>query len=293
MRVTFMCCLRAGLLHTAASREKREALAAPRSFVSPTDQALVEAGHDNFVEAYALLARAVPGGHVEQFDGLTLVATGLDDAEFNRAFVLSTPVDPAAALRRAASTFKALHLPWMLVVAEQTRVAMTGPATAQRLGFGRIFPVMALDPLAGHEPRIAGFEVSRVDGGAMATVFADTLAEGFGNPRSFTRIFAEPGAWDALGVVSYIGWCEGRPVATASRVVTEGVAGIYNVCTAPGFRRRGFGAAITWRAALDGLADGCEVSLLQSSNQGYSVYREMGYRKLTSYRAWYRARAEG
>lgn len=268
-------------------------MAAPTSFISPNDQALIEAGHDNFVEAYALLARALPGGRVEEFDGLALVATGLDDAEFNRVFVLAPPKDPALALQRASTRFKELRLPWMLVVAEPARVAMTGPATAQRLGFGRIFPVMVLDPLAGHEPAIPRFEVTRVDGGAMATVFADTLADGFGNPRSFTRIFAAPGAWDAPDVVSYIGWYEGQPVATASRVVTGCVAGIYNVCTMRGFRRRGFGAAVTWRAALDGLAAGCEVSILQSTNQGFNVYREMGYRKLTSYRAWYRARAEG
>ena len=48
----------------------------------------------------------------------------------------------------------------------------------------------------------------------------------------------------------------------------------------------GSGAALTWRAAADGRAEGCLASALQSSEEGFPVYRRMGYRHVTDYQTW-------
>ena len=49
------------------------------------------------------------------------------------------------------------------------------------------------------------------------------------------------------------------------------------VATLPSARRRGFGAAITLAALLDGRNLGYRIGVLQSSDQGFPVYRRMGF----------------
>jgi predicted GNAT family acetyltransferase len=70
------------------------------------------------------------------------------------------------------------------------------------------------------------------------------------------------------------------------RFASHGIAGVYNVSTIPSRRRRGIGAAITCRAALDGVAEGCDASTLQASVLGDPVYRRMGYRAALTYHTW-------
>ena len=84
----------------------------------------------------------------------------------------------------------------------------------------------------------------------------------------------------------YLGFVDGVPAATAMRFASHRIAGVFNVSTVPEYRGRGVGAALTWRAALDGRADGCLASALQASELGLSVYRRMGYREVMTYQIW-------
>jgi GNAT superfamily N-acetyltransferase len=75
----------------------------------------------------------------------------------------------------------------------------------------------------------------------------------------------------------YLGLFHGEPAATATLFLTPGVAGIYFVMTAPAFRRRGLGAAIT-RAALDeALTLDAQLAVLGASEPGFQLYRQMGF----------------
>jgi len=64
--------------------------------------------------------------------------------------------------------------------------------------------------------------------------------------------------------------------------------GIFNVATPPEHRGHGYGAAITAQAIHDGFAAGAELSWLQSSAMGESVYRRLGFRAVESYVLFYR-----
>jgi len=84
----------------------------------------------------------------------------------------------------------------------------------------------------------------------------------------------------------YLGWWNGEPVATASLLLAEGVAGIYNVATLPGMRRRGVGINITCEPLQDALNAGYRIAILQASKQGRNIYHKTGFQdccKLMSY----------
>lgn len=69
----------------------------------------------------------------------------------------------------------------------------------------------------------------------------------------------------APGVVAVLGSVEGEPVSIALVSVAGTTAGIYNVATPAEYRRRGYGAALTWAAIEDGARLGCHHALPQAS----------------------------
>jgi GNAT superfamily N-acetyltransferase len=132
-----------------------------------------------------------------------------------------------------------------------------------------------LDALARPEapPELTVARVSDLAG------YEAVLAGGFGEGpvearwvrETFDRLASDP-AWQHV-----VGSVGEEPVATASIFLDGDVAGIYFVCTAPRFRRRGYGAAITC-AALDGARElGYRVGVLGSSPMGRAVYERLGF----------------
>lgn len=96
----------------------------------------------------------------------------------------------------------------------------------------------------------------------------------------------EIGLGDSVPWRHFVGWLDGRAVASASLFLAAGVAGLYFVCTAPDFRGRGIGAAIS-RAALEGARDlGFRRGVLGSSSMGHGVYRRLGFRDVCSVDVW-------
>lgn len=77
----------------------------------------------------------------------------------------------------------------------------------------------------------------------------------------------------------YVGRVDGKPVATSLLMLSEGIAGIYNVATIPQMRRQGFGTAMTRHALLDALELGYHVAVLQASEMGAPVYRRLGFQE--------------
>jgi len=81
----------------------------------------------------------------------------------------------------------------------------------------------------------------------------------------------------------FVGYVDGSPVASSAIFLNNGVAGIYNVATVDGHRRRGLGEAMTWHAARRGREMGCRFGGLLSSDMGLPVYERMGFRKITAF----------
>ena len=88
-----------------------------------------------------------------------------------------------------------------------------------------------------------------------------------------------------------VGRIDGQPVATARLSIGGGVAGLYTVLTLPRFRGRGIGRAMTLAALRTGQELGYRIATLQSTEEGYRVYRRLGFRDVFAYEVYQRIQA--
>jgi hypothetical protein len=85
----------------------------------------------------------------------------------------------------------------------------------------------------------------------------------------------------------WVGWVDERPVCASAVWIDHGINNVSLVATLPDARRRGYGEAVTWRAAL---ADPSLPAMLFSSDDGRPVYDRMGFLPLWRLTFWYRNR---
>jgi len=102
---------------------------------------------------------------------------------------------------------------------------------------------------------IAGYPVPELDGAAPGTGFPARLLE-------------------VPNIHFWVGYEDGRPVATAGALVHHGLNHVEWISALPEVRGRGYGAAMTWQATL---ADSSLPAALIASDDGRPVYERMGY----------------
>ncbi len=83
----------------------------------------------------------------------------------------------------------------------------------------------------------------------------------------------------------------GRAMACGVALDVGDTAGVYLVATEPAARRRGFGTALMRGLLAAARARGLVASVLQSTDEGFSLYRRLGYRDLGVWTYWVRRRA--
>lgn len=83
---------------------------------------------------------------------------------------------------------------------------------------------------------------------------------------------------------AWLGYVNGQPVTLAFIVFSEGAAGLYSVGTLVPFRKQGFGeATVRWCIARASESRGSKNFVLQSSDIGLSLYRRLGFQKVTKF----------
>lgn len=70
---------------------------------------------------------------------------------------------------------------------------------------------------------------------------------------------------------------EGRPAASATLFMDEGIGGLYHVAVDPAFRRRGLGAALTTAAVETAFSKACRGMILHASKMGAPLYARLGF----------------
>jgi ribosomal protein S18 acetylase RimI-like enzyme len=76
----------------------------------------------------------------------------------------------------------------------------------------------------------------------------------------------------------YVGYWNGKPVATNMLFNGGGVAGLYCIGTIPEARGKGFGSAVTLQPLLDAQAEGYRYGVLFAAEMGIPMYRKSGFR---------------
>jgi hypothetical protein len=250
------------------------------------DRTVVARALENALERRRRSARAGDGRVLVEGDGLLLIASP-DMPWISGARLVRAPADPAATIARVRAFFARHDLTdWDLTAADEVADAV-GPAL-EAAGFIRAErrPGMLLSPLGGAPTSVPGLEIRAVAGGAGLADFIATSAAGFESEAELYARLYTPALVADPDLTLYVGFLDGAPVATAVRGTSFRIAGIGGVSTVPAARRRGIGAAITWRAALDGLAEGCIASFLEATPMGYRVYERMGYRHVIDFQTW-------
>lgn len=222
----------------------------------------------------------LPGAELHDQPDLFWVATDIPFPPFNgvvRARLRPSTVAPT--ITTTLQHFARHHVPMLWLVGPSTQPSDLGTYLIERGLIHRADdPGMAIDlhNLPIDLPLPSGFTSESVDAISTLrtwceftdqTVVAEALFE-WGHTLGFAP---------DREIVHFLGWLDGRPVATATLVLGGGVAGIYNVMTVPEAQRRGIGALMTVRPLELARARGYRLGILQSSKIGYPLYRRLGF----------------
>jgi ribosomal protein S18 acetylase RimI-like enzyme len=232
------------------------------------------------------LADVVPGWRTASSGKVTAVFTGIPVPFLNMAVM---PRGPAARpdLEAALDWLAGHGLPYSAQLAVERDDSLHDVVQARGLVAGELVPGMLLE-LAGMEPPTApgGLVVRRVDDAKARNEHLDVFCAGFGMPREMAEsiIAAVVPPPEGLGVLT--GYAEGLPVATAMASVIGDTVAVFNITSLPERRREGLGLAMTWAAIAFGMERGCTAAVLQSSADGLSLYRRMGFRDVAPVRLY-------
>ena len=128
-------------------------------------------------------------------------------------------------------------------------------------------------------------EIRRVTTEPEFAGFARVIANCWDPPSRTAVEFLNMAARGMLGLErggqsptrTFVGYLRGEPVCCSQAMLSDGVAGLYNVATNAGYRRRGFGAAMTVAALRDARALGYRTAVLEASPMGEPIYRRLGF----------------
>jgi ribosomal protein S18 acetylase RimI-like enzyme len=235
-------------------------------------------------EAFRVMAGAVPGGELIERGGILIAASGLQAAMFNVAFVRRPLQQPKAELEAAAAYFEGRRLDFVVRVRNGVDPATEKAAVELGMAFTAAVPGMILENPQKRLKQSKDIEIRLANDAETLEDFAKVVAVGFGASLEMTRALAASGTLGLPDQEFYVGYVDGRCMATSTLALSHRVAGVYNVATLPEGRRRGFGEAMTAHSVRRGAAGGALIASLQASEMGRPIYERMGFRVTASYR---------
>lgn len=252
-----------------------------------TDDEIRDRADANYYETskhYALIG----GGETYERDGIFAVASVIPVTMFNQAFVTRPLDDPRRALGDAIAFFDARNLPFAIRVREGVDPAAERACEELGVPYSDTVPGMVLTDLARANRTVDGLEIRTVASMTDLQHHIAILVEAFGIPAALAEGLFAARILSLLDVELYVGYVDGKPVATSALAASTRVAGVYNVATVAAQRGRGIGEAMTAHAVRRGASSGCVISSLQATEMGRPVYERMGFTLMCPYRTFHR-----
>jgi ribosomal protein S18 acetylase RimI-like enzyme len=147
--------------------------------------------------------------------------------------------------------------------------------------------VLDLHSMDSQLPAVTGFSVEKVGNVTQQALWAKVAAIGTGFPDNavdaMEKVEASISNASYGSQHRYVGYLDGKPVASAALVLDSGVAGIYAIATIPEARQRGIGRYMTMLPLLEAKRQGYHVAILQASPMGYPIYKKLGFNEVCNY----------
>ena len=242
----------------------------------------------NLRESFRVLAEGRGLADVLELPGLTIASLGVTFQMFNAAF-FNGYIESREALAKQLATanqlFERRGFPWSLWVCEDwleksVRRSLSRTCADLGLRLASDLPGMVARGLAPARPTARDFEIVEVDSSAHMTDFRFVGSTCFRVPPVwFSEVFGDE-VWRLGKFRSFVGYRNGEAVATSALVLSDGVAGIYNVAVLPRHRGRGFAEAMT-RQAVQAAGSEAKEIILQATSLGFRMYQKMGFRDVT------------
>ncbi len=246
---------------------------------------LATAADANLVTHFTWVQKQTPGMRVVETAELVLTHGGMPCDTFNAACRARLPDATAPPrIREAIAWFDRAGGPfsWWVGIEDQpsdlrARLVDAGLELAE----SEVAMAADLDRVAAADLMPSGLVVRRVGSAAELEAFAALAAANWSPPDQHVVQFYRRAAPLILGPDSifwfYLGFLGEIPVATAQLTVGGGVVGLYNISTAAGYRRRGFGTALTAKPLVDARSAGFMTAILQAAPEGVGLYRRLGF----------------
>jgi N-acetylglutamate synthase len=233
------------------------------------------------------LIAAVPGGWVRREDGFVVGVSGVPLPTLNGVLPEQVELDEAK-VSPVLDEMARSGLPHCLQLRPGAPERLATLAASRGMVKGDPIPLMVLETSSDAfeaAQNVDGLRIRQLEPDE-AVLHTRIAAQGFELPEEPLQLLMTPELLRRPGTRCYLGEVDRETVTTSLGVTLGASVGIFDVATPRQYRGRGFGAAVTARAAADGLAGGAQWSFLQSSTAGYSVYRRIGYVEIERWDCW-------
>jgi GNAT superfamily N-acetyltransferase len=146
-------------------------------------------------------------------------------------------------------------------MADPSFIEMLGKRGYRVIEFSNML-IREIDPQESFSHSVPGI-VIRTAEPAESRLFAETVSRGFADHFEPTEELIDTiqEFFSGPGLVPYLVWIDGKPIAGGTLGIRKGVAGLFGMSTLPEFRRRGVQAALISARLEAGRAAGCDLAM--------------------------------
>ena len=253
--------------------------------INPSDDKLVEAIIQNHLTYMRLVGktRHVKINETKEYMQLDF---GLKCFSPQGIMYSNLPEDKADTLIEVTSSyFEKLQLPFIWAVDPRSKPSdMRERLLSNDFKFEGPYPSMAVDlnELIDERREVEGFSHEVVKDEETCRIFWDVWGDGYPMPKTFEDVLRN--AFTNIGFKDvpfklFLGYLDGKPVATAIQLLAVGVVGVNDITVLPSARGRGIGTEMTLIPLRDAKSFGYRYGVLCATELGIGIYRRLGFRE--------------